>query len=62
MIVNFYKIQGNNIKNATLLTTKNIDCVPSKGMFVWFSGQKFIVNEAHFNVDIYEYSIYLYRV
>lgn len=62
MIVNFYKTPGSNIKNATLLTTKNIDCIPSKGMFVWLSGQKFIVNEVHFNVDLCEYSIYLYRV
>lgn len=62
MITNFYKTPGNNIKKATLLTTKNIDCIPSKGTFVWFSGQKFIVDEVYFNVDLCEYSLYLYRV
>lgn len=62
MITKFYKTPGNNIKNVTLLTTKNIDYIPSKGTFVWFSGQKFIVDEVHFNVDLCEYSLYLYRV
>lgn len=62
MITKFYKTPGNNIKNATLLITRNIDCIPSKGTFVWFSGQAFIVYEVHFNVDLWEYSLYLHRV
>lgn len=62
MIAHFYKTPGNNAKNVTLLTTKNIACVPNKGTFIWFSGQKFIVDEIHFNVDLCEYSLYLYRV
>lgn len=63
MIANFYKTTGSNIKSATaLLTTKNIDCIPSKGTFVWLSGQKFIAEEVHFSIDLCEYSVYLSRV
>lgn len=59
MITRFYKKSG---KNSALLIVKNIDCTLGKGMFVWFSGQKFIVDEVHFCLETCESHIYLCRV
>ena len=61
MIAKFYKTPGNNIKNATLLTTKNIDYIPQKGTFITFSGQLFTVDRIYFDVDKCEYSLYIIR-
>ena len=62
MIANFYKqLSGQSIKEATLLSSKNIESIPEIDMLVKFSGQYFKVIKVIFNIDTIEYDIYMKR-
>ena len=63
MIVNFYKMRYHNtIRDAELLTSKNISCIPRKETHIKFSGQRFIIDSVYFDINSCEYNIYMIRV
>ena len=61
MIANFYKKNGVEARNYKLIASKNIDCIPQKGTFIRLLGQSFIVDRIYFDVDKYEYNLYIIR-
>lgn len=63
MIVNFYKqLIGEHIKEATLICSKNIECIPTIGIYVRYSNQYFKVIKVIFDIDKSEYAVYMHRV
>ena len=63
MIVNFYKqLTGESIKEATLICSKNIECIPTISMYVRYSNQYFKVIKVIFDIDKSEYAVYMHRV
>lgn len=62
MIANFYKKNGIEARNYKLIASKNIDCIPQKGILIKFSGQMFSVDKVYFDVDKCEYNLYIIRV
>ena len=62
MIVNFYKVTSGDLRNKTLLTSKNIEHVPMRGEYVIYSNQQFRVAKVLFNIDTCEYDLYMARV
>ncbi len=63
MIVNFYKqLTGENIKEATLMCSKNIEYVPTIDTYVRYSNQYFKVIKVIFDIDNMKYNIYMRRV
>lgn len=58
MIANFYRKIG---AEARLIASKNIDCVPQKGICIKISGQLFAIDKVCFNVDTCEYDFYIVR-
>ena len=62
MIVNFYKqLTGESIKEATLMRSKNIECVPTIDTHVRYSNQYFKVIKVIFDIDNIEYNVYMKR-
>lgn len=62
MIVNFYKqLMGESIKEATLMCSKNIECIPAINTYVRYSNQYFKVIKIIFDIDNMEYNIYMKR-
>lgn len=61
MIVNFYRKTGTGLNDNKLVASKNISCIPQKGICVKFSGQCFYVDRVEFNIDLCEYNIYMIR-
>ena len=61
MIVNFYRKTGVGPHDNKLVASKNINCIPQKGIHVKFSGQCFYVDRIEFNIDLCEYNIYMIR-
>lgn len=61
MIANFYYTKNSVYRNAKFLVSKNILNIPSKGTLITYSGQKFIVDKVHLDLDKCEYNIYIER-
>lgn len=61
MIVNFYRKTDTGLHGKKLVASKNIGCIPQKGMPVKFSGQCFCVDRIEFNINLCEYDIYMIR-
>lgn len=62
MIVNFYKqLTGKSIKEATLMCSKNIECVPTIDTHIRYSNQYFKVIKVIFDIDNIEYNVYMKR-
>lgn len=63
MIVNFYKqLMGESIKEATLVCSKNIECVPVIDTYMRYSNQYFKVIKIIFDINTCEYDLYMARV
>ena len=62
MIVNFYKVTSGDLRNKTLLASKNIEHVPMRGEYIIYSNQQFRVAKVLFNIDTCEYDLYMARV
>lgn len=63
MIVEIYKkVNTGKQRKYTLLTTKNIECVPQKDTFIQFSGQFFVVERVCFDANSCKYYIYTKRI
>lgn len=61
MIANFYHVVHYDYKHAKLIASKNLECIPEKGTFIMLSGQLFVINRAHLNLDKCEYNFYIVR-
>lgn len=62
MIVNFYKQSAHeSIKEATLIYSKNIECIPAVDTYIKYSNQYFKVIKVIFDIDNAEYNIYMKR-
>lgn len=62
MIANFYKqLTGESIKEATLMCSKNIECIPGIDTYVIYSNQYFKIIKVIFDIDNMEYNIYMKR-
>lgn len=62
MIANFYKqLPGESIKEATLMRSKNIECIPGINTYVRYSNQYFKIIKVIFDIDTCEYNLYLMR-
>lgn len=62
MIVNFYKVTSGDLRNKTLLASKNIEHVPMRGEYIIYSNQQFRVAKVLFNINTCEYDLYMTRV
>lgn len=64
MIVNFYKFNGmhGSIRDAVLLCSKNIDCIPIVETFTKYSGQYFKIIKVILDTDSVECNVYMKRV
>ena len=62
MIANFYKQSAHeSIKEATLMCSKNIECIPAVDTYIKYSNQYFKVIKVIFDIDNAEYNIYMKR-
>lgn len=62
MIANFYKQPtGESINEATLMCSKNIECIPGIDTYVRYSNQYFKIIKVIFDIDNIEYNIYMKR-
>lgn len=62
MIVNFYKVTSGDLRNKTLLASKNIEHVPMREEYVIYSNQQFRIAKVLFNINTCEYDLYMARV
>ena len=62
MIVNFYKVTSGDLRNKTLLASKNIEHIPMRGEYAMYNNQLFRVAKVILNIDTGEYDILLIRV
>lgn len=65
MIVNFYKfngVYGSMREDAALLYSKNIDCIPTVGTFIKYSGQYFKIIKVVLDIDSIECNVYMKRI
>lgn len=59
MIVNFYKKKNLGIRSYKLVASKNVEYIPQKGTLITLFGQLSIVERVYFDMDKWEYNLYI---